>query len=144
MRPIAAVFLLLYAAVVARLTLADPSAGEPLFSRLYALPISTSQAEALANVALFVPASFLLAIVLRRPLVAAVLCLAVSVGIEVVQQRYLPGRVPDVADIEHNGLGALIGAVLAGAVLTGQSLFARSRSGPAPAGRVTSLARLVE
>jgi VanZ family protein len=28
------------------------------------------------------------------------------------QQRYLPSRVPSLADVEHNGLGGLIGALL--------------------------------
>jgi len=127
MRAIAALLLVLYAAVVARLTLADPSAGEPFLSRLYALPIPASQAEALANVALFVPAGFLLTIVLRRPLLAAILCAGVSVCIELAQLRYLPSRVPSLADVEHNGLGALIGGVLAGTLLVAQHWFGSSR-----------------
>jgi len=128
MRSIAAVMLVLYGALVARLTLADPSAGEPLFSWLYGLPIATSDAEALGNVALFVPAAFLLAIVIGRPLLAAALCLVASVGIELVQYRYLPSRVPTVADVQLNGAGGLIGAALAGVVLAGQRWLVPSRT----------------
>jgi VanZ family protein len=36
-----------------------------------------------------------------------------SMGIELAQQRYLPSRVPSLADVEHNGLGGVIGAALA-------------------------------
>ena len=113
MRFIALVLLGLYSLFVARLTLADPSAGEFAFSLLYSSPLPSNQAEALANVALFVPAGFLLAIALRSPVFAAVVCVVASVGIELAQLRYLPSRVPSLADVQHNGLGGLVGAVVA-------------------------------
>lgn len=69
--------------------------------------------EVLANVALFVPAGFLLAVVLGRPLLSAVLCVVGSACIELAQQRWFPSRVPSFADVQHNGLGGLVGALLA-------------------------------
>lgn len=59
------------------------------------------------------PAGFLLAVLLGRPLLAALTTVAVSVGIELAQHAYLPSRVPAVADVVHNGLGGLLGALLA-------------------------------
>ena len=72
-----------------------------------------SETEVLANVALFVPAGFLLAVVLGRPLLSVALCLLGSACIELAQQQYLPSRVPSLADVQHNGLGGLFGALLA-------------------------------
>jgi len=116
----AAVLLALYAFVIARLTLAPASSETGIFGRLDRLMyhvsdgrIDWSQTEVLANIALFVPAGFLLAIVFGRSWAATVLCVLASAGIELAQQRYLPSRVPSVADVEHNGLGGLVGAVLA-------------------------------
>lgn len=45
------------------------------------------------------------------------LCILASAAIELAQQRYLPSRVPSLADVEHNGLGAVIGAGIAWLVL---------------------------
>jgi glycopeptide antibiotics resistance protein len=119
-RPVAAVLLACYSVVVARLTLADPSAGRWAFDLGWRAAdvasdgrLTWTQTEALANVALFVPAGFLLAIVLGRPLVAAALTIVGSACIELAQQRFLPSRVADVADVWHNGLGGLIGALVA-------------------------------
>lgn len=119
-RLVAAVLLTAYSLVVARLTLADPSAGSWAFS--FASDVADrasdgrlvwSQTEVLANIALFVPAGFLLALVVRSPWLSAVLCVLASAAIELAQQRYLPSRVPTIADVEHNGLGGLLGALLA-------------------------------
>ena len=66
----------------------------------------------LANVALFVPAGFLLAVVLGAPLLSAALCILGSACIELAQLQYLPSRVPSFADIQHNGLGGMFGALL--------------------------------
>ncbi|MFL6109031.1 MAG: VanZ family protein [Marmoricola sp.] len=123
MRWIAAFFLALYALFVARLTLADPSAGAPVFSAanywgelLSGGRLSGTQLEVLANIALFVPAGFLLAVVLLRPLTALGLCILASAGIELAQREWFASRVPSVADVVHNGYGAALG-VLAFAVV---------------------------
>jgi hypothetical protein len=120
MRWIAGTLLALYSLFVARLTLADPSAGrwafavaDSLATRVSDGRLAWSETEVLANIALFVPAGFLLAVVLGRPAMAAVLCVLASACIELVQQRYFPSRVPTVADVLHNSLGGLIGAILA-------------------------------
>ncbi|MCW2539930.1 MAG: hypothetical protein JWN95_1655 [Frankiales bacterium] len=119
MRWFAAVLLGLYTFVIAQLTLRPASSETGVFGHLNNLMtrvsdgrLDWSQTEVLANIALFIPAGFLLAIVLGRAWASAVLCVLASAAIEVAQQRYLPSRVPSLADVEHNGLGGLIGAVL--------------------------------
>lgn len=42
----------------------------------------------------------------------SLLGLLLSVGVELVQARYLPGRSPQIEDIVANSLGALIGSLL--------------------------------
>ena len=119
-RGAAAVLLVLYTFVIARLTLL-PSESETgtfglldrVVTRLSRGGLQWTQIEVLANVALFVPAGFLLAVVLRRCWPAVVVCVLASGAIEWAQYAYLPSRVPSLADVEHNGLGGLIGAVLA-------------------------------
>jgi hypothetical protein len=120
MRLSAAVLLGLYVLFIARLTLADPSAGSAVFgfADAFATRVSDgrlqwSETEVLANVALFVPAGFLLTVVVGRPMMSIALCVVGSACIELVQQRYLPSRVPSVADVQANGLGGLVGAVVA-------------------------------
>jgi hypothetical protein len=110
----------LYAIVIARLTLQPASSESGIFglldrvmSRASNGRLDWSQTEVLANIALFVPAGFLLAIVLGRAWASAALCVLASAGIELAQQRYFPSRVPSLADVEHNGLGGAIGALLA-------------------------------
>ena len=127
MRWIAAVLLGLYAYVVGMLTLGNSSEvvwAYGVTDRFYAMT------EPQANVALFVPAGFLLTIVLLRPLLATAVCLVGSAGIEWFQSEYLPWRVVDVNDVVHNGLGGLVGAVLAWplAWLLGQSMRNRRRA----------------
>lgn len=119
LRILAALALLAYSGLVACLTLTDPSTGSWAFSladraasRISDGQLQWSQTEVLANVALFVPAGFLLAVVLRSPLLAAGLCVLASVGIEYVQLRYLPSRVASGADVLHNTYGAVLGAAL--------------------------------
>jgi VanZ family protein len=110
MRWIAAVFLGLYCYVIGTLTLGSDAAVGHAFSitnRYY--PMTEGQ----ANIALFVPAGFLLAVVLLNPLVAVVLGVLGSSAIEWYQLHYLPWRVFDPHDIVHNGIGAAIGALLA-------------------------------
>ena len=77
----------------------------------WALP-SISRPEELANVALFVAPAFLVAIALRRPLVALLMGSALSAVLEAVQ-AFLPGRACDSNDWLNNTIGALIGASLA-------------------------------
>jgi glycopeptide antibiotics resistance protein len=116
----AAALLVLYTFVIARLTL-FPAASESgtfdvlnrIMTRISGGRLDWSQTEVLANIALFVPAGFLLAVVLGRAWMSIVVCIAASAAIELAQQRYLPSRVPSLADVEHNGLGGLIGALLA-------------------------------
>lgn len=143
-RPVAAVLLIAYSGLIASLTMSDPSTGAWAFSLADRLAVSASggemawsQTEVLANVALFVPAGFLLALVLNRPWLAAALCVLGSVLIETVQARYLPLRVGAGADVLHNGYGAALGAALAwpftavGRSSVGRGLLPRSsdRSG---------------
>jgi glycopeptide antibiotics resistance protein len=119
-RFIAAALLALYSLFVYRLTLEPVSAGAWMFSfadrvatRASSGQLVWSQTEVIANVLLFIPAGFLLAIVLRRPWLALALCVAGSAGIELAQFEFLPSRVPSGADVLHNGLGAAIGALFA-------------------------------
>ncbi|MCZ4498228.1 MAG: hypothetical protein JWQ74_781 [Marmoricola sp.] len=119
-RIVAAVLLVLYSVFIARLTLTEPSTSSWLFSLADHLATSASngrlqwaQTEVLANIALFVPAGFLLAIALNSAVASAVLCVAASALIEYAQLRYLPLRVPSGADVLHNGYGAALGALCA-------------------------------
>ncbi|HEX3931535.1 MAG TPA: VanZ family protein [Nocardioides sp.] len=110
MRWIAAVLLGLYCYVIGTLTLGSNAAVGRAFDvtdRFY--PMSEGQ----ANVALFIPAGFLLALVLLNPLVAVALGVLGSSAIEWYQLHYLPWRVFDLHDVLHNGIGAAIGALLA-------------------------------
>ncbi|MCW2526915.1 MAG: hypothetical protein JWM76_1775 [Pseudonocardiales bacterium] len=116
----AGALLILYTFVIAKLTLFPASSESGTFDLLNRIMtrisdgrLDWSQTEVLANVALFVPAGFLLAVVLGRAWISIVLCIVGSAAIELAQQRYLPSRVPSLADVEHNGLGGLIGALLA-------------------------------
>jgi glycopeptide antibiotics resistance protein len=89
------------------------------------------------NVVLFVPLGFFLALLLRRPVRAALLCAVLSVGIECYQAA-LTSRVGAFADVVANSLGAGIGALAALVVLgVAGSLHAsagrRARRGPSAA-----------
>jgi VanZ family protein len=68
------------------------------------------------NVLLFLPLGFFLALLLRRSITATVSCVALSVAIECYQSS-LTTRVGSFADVVANGLGAVVGAVLATVVL---------------------------
>ncbi|GEK79700.1 VanZ family protein [Agrococcus baldri] len=83
--------------------------------------------EVLANVAMFVPLALLLVFVLgaRRWWVVLGLCLAMTVGIELTQY-FMPGRVASLKDIAANGMGAVIGVLLAVAV---EAIVRRVRRG---------------
>jgi glycopeptide antibiotics resistance protein len=79
-------------------------------------PVSFREAEALANLVLFLPLGALLALALPRVLLLGLLCGAAitSVGIEVVQYVLLPQRVPSALDVMMNTAGAAVGLVLGG------------------------------
>lgn len=82
------------------------------------------------NVALFVPLGFFLALLLRRPLAAAVVAVALSLAIECYQAA-LTTRVGAFADVVANGLGALAGAAVA-ALLLALAPRARHHRGAGP------------
>lgn len=73
--------------------------------------------EVLANVAMLVPVALLLTFALgaRRWWMAVAMCVAASAGIEAVQY-VMPGRVSSILDVIANGLGAVIGALVAVAI----------------------------
>lgn len=82
-----------------------------------------------ANVAVYVPLGFLLALALyglpgklTAPLLAAILAAGVSFGMETLQ-TWLPSRVPSNLDLACNSLGGLIGALWA--MFVGPRVFAR-------------------
>ena len=120
MRWFLAVLLAVYLVFVARLTLADPSAGRFAFdladvwaTRLSQGRLEWNETEVIANVALFMPIGFLLTLLVRRPLLVMVLGFVGSAAIELSQREFLPTRVATVADVEHNVLGAVLGVLLA-------------------------------
>lgn len=127
MRWVAAVLLGFYVYVISTLTLGSDSSvvrALDVTDRFYPMT------EAQANVALFVPAGFLLAIVLLNPLVAVVLGVLGSMAIEWYQLHYLPWRVFDPHDVVHNGVGAAVGALLAVPVVLLLRWHRRSRAAP--------------
>ena len=136
----AAVLLALYTVVIAKLTLLPANSETDTFdlldrvmTRVSGGRLDWSQTEVLANIALFVPAGFLLAIVVGRAWVSIMLCFVAAAAIELAQQRYLPSRVPSLADVEHNGLGGAIGAVVAWPLAYLVRSAGRARTRPLPA-----------
>ena len=83
-----------------------------VWSTLTAAP---SDAEQLANIALYVPVGLLGGFVWRGVARATLFGLALTVAIETCQYGII-GRAGSLTDIRNNALGALIGALLAGAV----------------------------
>ena len=71
-----------------------------------------------ANIALFIPLGFLLALLLpqNRWWLALVLCPALSVAIELVQRVLLDARVSSAMDVLANSIGALIGILMAATI----------------------------
>jgi glycopeptide antibiotics resistance protein len=72
-----------------------------------------SHLEWLANVALFAPFGFLLTFIVRRWWVAPLFGILLSVGIELGQRVLLPERFASPADVAANGIGAIVGAFFA-------------------------------
>lgn len=93
----------------------------------YLLSIDDSRLEFLANIALFVPVGMFLLLLFGTRLwwVALAASLAMTTAIEVAQ-RSIPGRVPDERDLLANGLGAIIG-ILVALVLTAPAALRRRR-----------------
>ncbi|MCP2032207.1 hypothetical protein L1277_002306 [Okibacterium sp. HSC-33S16] len=105
------------------------ASGGPEFLRYGAV-------EFAANIALFVPVGFVLAVLLRPGLrwLSPVLCFLVSVGIEFGQVVLAAGRLGDVTDLVANTAGGLIGALLLSVLLAISRARAarRVRRTPAP------------
>jgi hypothetical protein len=119
-RGLAAGLLSIYAIILAQITLRPAAAEIDNFHHLQSIASTLSggrldwtETEVLGNIALFVPAGFLLAVLLGRTWASVVLCVAVSAAIELAQQRYLPSRVPSLEDVQHNSIGGAIGALTA-------------------------------
>jgi len=68
--------------------------------------------EFIANILMFLPLGFLLALLFRRPWYGVALALALSIGVELAQ-LVIPSRQPSLRDILANALGAAFGALLA-------------------------------
>jgi glycopeptide antibiotics resistance protein len=74
--------------------------------------------ESSANVAMFVPVGFLVAMLLprRRWWMALLACPALSAGIEASQAAFLSERFATIADVMANSLGALLGIAVSCAI----------------------------
>lgn len=74
--------------------------------------------ERAANVILFLPFGILLASLMRGRwrLVAIIVCVAVSAGIELGQLLFLPNRYPSLSDLLTNSLGGTLGVLVVVAV----------------------------
>ncbi len=80
----------------------------------YLLTIDSSELEFLANIALFVPVGMFLLLLFGTRLwwLALTASFGLTSFIEFLQ-RSIPGRVPDERDLLANGLGAVIGVLIA-------------------------------
>jgi len=85
--------------------------------------------EFVANIALFVPLGLLLALVLRRAWLGALVAVIISITVELAQS-IIPNREPAVRDVISNAIGAAIGAFLAWLIVL------RRRRTSRPPGRV--------
>ncbi|BDZ50139.1 hypothetical protein GCM10025867_23800 [Frondihabitans sucicola] len=126
-RPWLLVVTVLYLLFVAWMTLRpsvyDSQTGELLWRALgfFGRHSSTSWltfdvVESIANAAMFVPLGFFLALFFpkRLFLAAVALCVLLSLGIETYQGTVLSAtRVEDYGDVIHNGIGGLIGVLVA-------------------------------
>jgi VanZ family protein len=82
--------------------------------RGYLLSVDDTELEFLANIALFVPVGMFLLLLLGTRLWWAALALSFSLTAFIeAAQRSIPGRVPDAQDLFANGLGAIIGCLIA-------------------------------
>lgn len=78
--------------------------------------VSFREAEALANVVMFLPLGLLMPLALPRAYLSLLLAVAAvaSTAIEVTQYLVLPDRVPALLDVVMNTAGAAAGLVLGG------------------------------
>lgn len=104
--------------------------------RAYGIPawITFGRVEFLSNVIMFLPVGFFGALALRRHRWLVVPAAAVaSAGIETIQAMALPLRDGSVRDVVSNTLGALLGYLLAAAVVAAVLRRARRSTGTMPA-----------
>ncbi len=100
---------------------------DALHRRGYLLSIDGNELEFLANIALFVPVGmFLLLLFGTRLWWLAITASFAMTGFIEFAQRSIPGRVPDPRDLVANGLGAVIGVLIA-VVLTLPAALRRRR-----------------
>lgn len=90
--------------------------GEPVFAFFtYPLPYYFTLFDNAINILAYIPLGLSAALILRRSrlalIYATLIGLAVSMGVEFVQQ-FLPSRIASNMDILSNGFGALLGAVM--------------------------------
>ena len=106
----------------------------------YLMSIDDSRLEFLANIGLFVPVGMFLLLLFGTRLwwVALGASFGMTAAIEIAQ-RSIPGRVPDERDLLANGLGAVIGVLIA-VVLTAPAALRRRRRRRAKAGFVGRVA----
>ncbi|HEU5483285.1 MAG TPA: VanZ family protein [Microlunatus sp.] len=100
---------------------------DALHRRGYLLSVDDSRLEFAANIALFVPVGMFLLLMFGTRLwwIALVASFAMT-GIIEFAQRSIPGRIPDERDLVANGLGAIIGVLIA-LVLTAPAALRRRR-----------------
>lgn len=119
------VLLVVYLALVARVTLWPQAAPDDLFGYVreatdwlgdHHVPIGYDMVEAASNVLMFVPFGVLVGLLVRRRWLVVVLGCGLSVAIETCQALFLPTRVADPRDVVMNTTGALVGVLLVPAV----------------------------
>ena len=120
-----------YTLLILRLTLSPGEADPDYWLSGCLICGAVGTADAVKNVAFFVPFGFLLALALRGRWWAAVPAAGLSVAVETLQY-VVPGRDASPADLVFNTLGALLGVALA----RWGSIWA------APVGRATVLSRV--
>lgn len=105
---------------------------DALHRRGYLESIDDSRLEFLANIALFVPVGMFLMLLFGTRLwwLAVAASFAMTAAIEFAQ-RSIPGRVPDERDLLANGVGAVIGVLLALVLTAPAALRRRRRRRPA-------------
>ncbi|RLK47992.1 VanZ family protein [Microbacterium telephonicum] len=126
-------WLLVYVAVLAPIAFwpspVDRDAGPLLAWITRMLPVLTyGRIEFLANIALFVPFGVLVALMLRRALLAIPVGMAVSLLVEGLQGLLLAERTPSLLDVVANTTGTAIG-VLVVIVVKNAPFSARSAYG---------------
>lgn len=82
--------------------------------------------EWLANIVLFVPFGCLLTFIVRRWWVAPLAGMLLSAGIEFAQRYLLTERFASPYDVAANGIGAILGALLALAMIGAKRIGERS------------------